>query len=69
MELAEEEIESLSSELIKVNKGDRVYIKYFSKGSTIFLEGIVERIDFVYKFITIGGNKIFFNDIYNLLIK
>ena len=68
-ELTEEEIEDLSKELIKINKGDRVYIKYFDSGSTIFLDGIVERVDFVFKFLVISGNKIFFNDIYNVLIK
>lgn len=68
-ELTEEEIEDLSKELIKINKGDRVYIKYFDSGLTNFLEGVVERVDFVFKFLVINANKIFFNDIYNVLIK
>lgn len=61
--LSEEELEKLSQSILKINRDDIVYIKYYNKNEYINIKGKVSKIDFIYKYLLIEKCKIFFDDI------
>ena len=63
-ELSDDEKEELCASLIKINKGDRVQITFYYLGHYLTLDGTVLNKNIPYKYLTIGTQKIFFDDIY-----
>lgn len=67
-ELTEEEIKALSDELQKATKGAEVSLTFYLRRRYVFLNGIITSINFVYKYLTVGEMKIFFDDIKEMKI-
>ena len=65
-ELSEDMAEELSATLNKVAKGARIRITFFYKGHYLDIEGNVEEISGAYKYLVIGKERIYFDDIYDL---
>lgn len=67
-ELTEETIEHISKQLKKIVRGDIVEILYFSACRERTVSGIVTKLDYALKFITVNGERIDFDDIYSIKI-
>ena len=65
-ELSDDEKEEISEALIKLNAGDRVEITFYYLGHYLTLEGTIIKKDVTYKFLKIGNEKIFFDEIYSI---
>lgn len=64
--LSEERMEELSSVLSRIYKGSQIQMTFYRTGHYYDLRGTVDNINIVYKYILIGEEKIFFDDIYSL---
>lgn len=67
-QLSEEMAEELSRVLNRVEPCSVVLIRFYSKGHYIDLQGTVLEKDVVYRFLKIGNERIFFDDILNIKI-
>jgi hypothetical protein len=65
-ELSEEQIDALSTTLAKINKRSEVEITFYSGGHYYSLTGIVMDKNDIYKYIVVGEDKIFYDDIYEI---
>ena len=65
-ELTEERMEELNAVLSKLYKGCEITMKFYRAGHYYELTGTVVNINPIYKYILIGEEKIFFDDIYSL---
>ena len=65
--LSEEREEKLSSELLKVRKGARIRLIFYNNGHYLDLEGDVVEVNYTYNYIKTGNEKIFFDDIYEII--
>ena len=65
-ELSEEQIELLSNMLAKIYKKSQVGIIFYRGGHYYNLQGIVERKSDIYKYLVVGQEKIFYEDIYEI---
>ena len=66
IEMSEEDAEELSRRLAKVQRGDEVSVSFFKNGYYLEKNGKIEEFNAVFKYMKIGGEKIFFDDIYRL---
>ena len=67
-ELTDETIELISKQLKKIVRGDTVEILYFCACHERTVTGIVAKLDYALKFITVGDERIDFDDIYSIKI-
>lgn len=67
-ELSDEEKEDISSVLMKINRGSKIKLKFYSIGHYYEIEGDIVKIDIIYHYLVIGQQKIFFDDIYEISI-
>ena len=67
-ELTEEEIETICMSLMRLKKGMMIKVKYYDRDRYIEKEGIISRIDIVYKYLTVVKDEIAFEDISELEI-
>ncbi len=67
-ELAEETIEQISRQLKKIRKGDKVEVLYFNAYHELKVIGTVAKLDYTFKCITVGDERIDFDDIYMVKI-
>ncbi len=65
-ELSEEQIDALSTALAKIYKKSRVEIIFYRAGRYYNLQGEVDGKSDVYKYLIIGQEKIFYDDIYEI---
>ena len=65
-ELSDEHIEALSTALAKIYKKSKVEITFYRAGHYYNLRGEVEGKSDIYKYLLIGQEKIFYDDIYEL---
>ena len=68
-ELSDDMAEELSRALFRLKVPARVRIVFYSRGHYIDLEGTVTEMDTVYRFLKIGNERIYFDDILKLKIK
>ena len=68
-ELSEEAAERLSAQINRVTKGALVKVQYYKAFHEMTLQGKVTNIDFVYRYLVIGEERIYFDDLYKLTIK
>jgi len=66
VERSEEDAEIISETLNKIDYGSHINITYFDKGHYYEIDCEVEKKDIVYKYLQIGMQKIFFDDIYSI---
>ncbi len=65
-ELSEEQIEMISTALAKIYKKSKVEITFYRAGHYYNLQGVVGGKSDIYKYLLIGQEKIFYDDIYEL---
>lgn len=65
-EITEERAESISTQLIKIYKRSDVEIVFYRGGHYYNLQGSVVDKNDIYKYLVIGQEKIFYDDIYDL---
>ena len=65
-ERGEDALTLLSSEITRLERGDRVKILYYHSFHEVEKTGLVEKIDMVYRYIIVAGEKIVFDDIYEM---
>lgn len=68
-EISEEQIEHISTILARIEPGMEVAIEHYRAFHDVVSHGKIQRLDTVYKFIVLSNEKIFFDDIYDILIK
>lgn len=66
--LTDEMTEELSQNLAKIRKESVVLMTFYRNGHYYELEGKVESMNVVFKYIQIGEERIFFDDIFSLTI-
>ena len=67
-EVSEEVTQIIQNTLLKIKKGNKAEILCYDNGYYITVEGQINKIDYVYRYIVIGEGKVFFDDIYELKI-
>lgn len=67
-ELSEEAADRLSAAINKVQKGTVVWVEYYRAFHEVTLQGKVTKIDTVYRYLIIGEERIYFDDLYKLKI-
>ena len=67
-ELSEEAAARLSATIGKVSKGMVVWVEYYRAFHEVTLQGTVSKIDTVYRYLIIGEERIYFDDLYKLKI-
>ena len=64
--LSEERKEEISSTLLRLTKGAKIRIAFFLDGHYPEIEGEVSELNFPLKYLMLGNEKIFFDDIFFL---
>lgn len=67
-ELSEEAAALLSANIGKVKRGAVVKVEYYRAFHEATLQGSVNAIDFVYRYLVVGDERIYFDDLYKLKI-
>ena len=65
-ERGEDALALWSSEITRLECGDRVKILYYHSFHEVEKTGLVEKVDMVYRYIIVAGEKIVFDDIYEM---
>ena len=65
-EVLEERADVISAELVKICKRSDVEITFYRSGHYYNLQGTVVDKNDIYKYLVIGQEKIFYNDIYDI---
>ena len=53
---------------MKTRKGSKIGITFYSNGHYLSLDGYISDINEIYRYIKIGNEKVFFEDIYKIRI-
>ena len=64
--LFEEEAEKLSSRLARLQVGDEVEAVFYENGYYLTVSGRVESVNRSFGFLTVGGRRVYFSDLYRL---
>lgn len=67
-EISEEKSDANSAILYKVEKGMKIRLLCYFSFHNVKMEGRVTEIDLVYKYLKLGNDKIYFDDIYDIKI-
>lgn len=67
-EVCGEQQAKLSELLSKLDKGMQIWIFYYKAFHDVETEGKITKIDFIYRYMVLGNEKIHFDDIYDLKI-
>lgn len=67
-EITEDKAEELTELIKKVEKGKIIKVIYYSDGEYVSSEGIVTKIDFVFRKLTIVKTEIDFDDIWDIIV-
>ena len=62
-ELCEDDAYAMSEKLKQLDKGAHVHIRYYDKICYVSLTGVISRIDYDLRFMTVNDKKIRFDDI------
>ena len=65
-ERGEDALEALSIEITRLVRGDKIKILYYHSFHEVEKIGTVDKIDIVYRYIILAGERIVFDDIYEL---
>ena len=65
-ELSDEDTHAIQERLAQIKKGDELEVTYFKNGYYVSIKGVVLKIDTIYRYLQIGDEKIFFDDILKL---
>ncbi len=67
-EISEEAVQAIEKVLIKIEIGAKVRVEYYKAFHYLVIKGVVDKVDAVKKFLLMGEQKIFFDDIYEIRI-
>lgn len=67
-EISEEAQEHISQVLLRVEKGSKVFLEYYSNFHDVSKEGIVSVINRPLRFIRVDEEKVFFDDLYDIQV-
>ncbi len=67
-ELSEESVCAIESVLLRVQAAVKIRIEYYKAFHYVVTKGVVSKLDRVNKFLLLGEQKIFFDDIYEIRI-
>lgn len=67
-EITEEMREANSAVFLRMQKGDKVHLSYFRRFHEVHTEGSVTGIDIPDKYFILGEEKIFFEDVYDIVV-
>lgn len=67
-DLSEDTMAEIAEQLAKVESGVTVEVLYYHSFHEVTLKGPVSKIDFVFRYLLIGAEKVFFDDIYEVSI-
>lgn len=67
-ELTDETIERISRQIKKIERGDIVEILYYKAYHERTITGTVTKLDYAFKYIAVGDERIDFDDIYRIEI-
>ena len=67
-DISEEDQEANSIVLSKISNGTKVEINYYCHFHDVVKSGTITGISYAYRFLKMDGEKIFFDDIYNITI-
>ena len=67
-QITEEVIEAISKVLQKIEPGYKIRIVFYAKGHYIDLQGTVVEKNVIYRFLKIGNERIYFDDILKIKI-
>lgn len=67
-ELSEDTLAEIAEQLVKVEPGATVKLFFYHSFHEVTLIGRVSKIDFIFRYILIGAEKVFFDDIYEVSI-
>lgn len=65
-DLGEDALERINNMLIKIQKGDSVELVCYRSFHEVTIRGEVQRLDPVYKYLTVDDTRISFDDIYDI---
>ena len=66
--LSDDQMENISAELNKIQKGSKIIITFYDNGHYVTIEAMVAEINAIYRYIKMGTGKVFFDDIYNIRV-
>ena len=64
--LFEEEAEKLSLQLARLQAGNEVEVMFYENGYYLTVSGKVESVNYSFGFLTVGGRRVYFSDLYRL---
>lgn len=67
-ELSEETAAEINAQLQKLARGDEAEVRCFRAYHERTVCGVVTKIDYTFKFLTVGDERIYFDDIYSIKI-
>ncbi len=67
-EISEEAVKEIEAVLLRVEKDIKIRVAYYKAFHYFTIKGAVDKIDKVNKFLLLGEEKIFFDDIYEIRI-
>jgi hypothetical protein len=65
-DLSEERMEELSAVISRLYKGSQINMTFYRAGHYYELTGTISNVNIIYKYLLIGEEKVFFDDIYSL---
>lgn len=65
-EVGEDEAQAISETLLALEKGKRIRVRYYDTEAYVTREGIVAAVDLTFRFLIVGGTKVWFRDLYRL---
>ena len=68
-EVSEEMAEIISYEILKMQKGSKIKLIFYKDGRYYELCGMVTAKNDLYRYLIIGEEKIFYNDIYEICVE
>lgn len=68
-DISEEQAEQIASVLMKIYKQAEVDITFYRNGHYLNVKGVVQEKNDIYKYLTIGQSKIFYDDIFEIKIE
>ncbi len=66
--LSEERVEEISALLVKLRRGSKVEVNFYRDGHYLVAEGEIAEVNSIYKYLKMGEERIFFDDLYDLRI-
>lgn len=67
-EVGEDEAQEISETLLALERGRHVRVRYYDTDAYVTREGIAAEIDLTFRYLIVGGTKIWFRDLYRLEI-